>query len=148
MSSGHRLTHIGLCVSDIGRSTEFYCTAFGFTEVGRMTVSDPASARLLGVPGLTLDLVYLQLDGFRLELLGYAEPGPIGAGPPRAMNALGFTHLSFRVDDPEALIASITRLGGELHAERTAVFDDGNRGLMLSDPDGNWIELIERVPRA
>ena len=54
------------------------------------------------MPGLMLDLVYLQRDGFRLELLGYAAPGPVGDGAPRAMNALGFTHLSFRVDDPES----------------------------------------------
>jgi catechol 2,3-dioxygenase-like lactoylglutathione lyase family enzyme len=52
MNDGHRLTHVGLCVRDIGRSTEFYCAALGFTEVGRMNVDDDASARLLDVPDL------------------------------------------------------------------------------------------------
>lgn len=147
MNTGHRLTHIGLCVRDIQRSTEFYCTALGFSEVGRMSVEDDASARLLDVPGLVLELVYLERDGFRLELLGYSTPGTVDCGGPRPMNALGFTHLSFRVDDPDRLVDVITRLGGELHVKRTTVFGGGNRGLMLTDPDGNWLELIERAPR-
>ncbi len=148
MSAGHRLTHIGLCVSDIERSTEFYCAALGFSEVSRMTVQDEASARLLDLPGLVLHLVYLERDGFRLELLSYASPPPIDNSAPRAMNVLGFTHLSFRVDDPYRLVETITQLGGRLHAGRTTVFNTGNRGLMLTDPDGNWLELIERLPRA
>ena len=111
-----------------------------------MSVQDHASAQLLDVPGLVLHLVYLERDGFRLELLGFAAPRTTGEGLPRAMNTLGFTHLSFRVDDPDRLVEAITRLGGRLHAERTTTFEGGNRGLMLTDPDGNWLELIERVP--
>jgi glyoxylase I family protein len=148
VSAGHRLTHIGLCVRDIERSAAFYCAALGFNVVGRMVVQDDASARLLDLPGLILHLVYLERDGFRLELLGYATPGTSGNGTPRAMNALGFTHLSFRVDNPDRLVEKITRLGGRLHGERTTVFGAGNRGLMLTDPDGNWLELIERLPSA
>ncbi|OBG59768.1 MULTISPECIES: VOC family protein [unclassified Mycobacterium] len=146
MTPGDRLTHIGLCVSDLERSVRFYCTAMGFDESGRLTVDGPETARLLGVPGLVLDLVYLQRDGFRLELLGYPVPGVREKRRPRRMNAVGFTHLSFRVDDADAVVARIERLGGQARPERTVTFDGGNRGLMATDPDGNWIELIERTP--
>jgi glyoxylase I family protein len=145
MTDGHRLTHIGLCVSDIHRSVYFYCTALGFTEVGRLSVDDAASERLLDVPGLVLELVYLDRDGFRLELLGYAAPGTVGDDTPRAMNELGFTHLSFRVDDVDRLAVAAVAAGGSLMDERTVVFAGGNRGLMLADPDGNLLELIERL---
>lgn len=146
MSDGHRLTHFGLCVRDIGRSTEFYCAALGFTEVGRMNVCDDASARLLDVPDLVLDLVYLQRDGLRLELLGYTSPGIVGEPEPRAMNRLGFTHLSFRVDDVDGLVAAIVEHGGRALSARTVRFGGGNRGVMATDPDGNLLELIERTP--
>jgi catechol 2,3-dioxygenase-like lactoylglutathione lyase family enzyme len=96
------------------------------------------------VPALKLDLVYLQRDGFRLELLGYSPPAQ-SEQLPRPMNALGFTHLSFRVDDADGLVAQIERCGGRMWPERTATFDGGNRGFMVSDPDGNWLELIERI---
>jgi catechol 2,3-dioxygenase-like lactoylglutathione lyase family enzyme len=109
-----------------------------------MHVEDSTTAKLLDVPGLTLDLVYLHRNGFRLELLGYTAPQIVGEAGPRPMNALGFTHLSFRVDNPESLIPRIERCGGRLWSERTVTFEGGNRGLMASDPDGNWLELIER----
>ncbi len=146
MSAGHRLTHVGLCVRDLDRSVEFYRDALGFDETGRMRADDPDTAQLLDVPGLVLDIVYLQRDGFRLELLGYSAPGIQEYGRPRPMNAVGFTHLSFRVDDPDELVARIERYGGRALAERAVTFEGGNRGLMATDPDGNWLELIERRP--
>ncbi len=145
MTGGHRLTHVGLCVADIRRSTEFYCLAMGFTEVGRMTVSDRASEQLLDVAGL--ELVYLERDGFRLELLGYCAPGAQGDTGVRPMNRLGFTHLSFRVDDPDRLAAAVVEHGGRSLGGRTVTFSGGNRGMMLTDPDGNLLELIERQGR-
>jgi catechol 2,3-dioxygenase-like lactoylglutathione lyase family enzyme len=145
LSAEHRLTHVGLCVTDIERSTEFYCSALGFTKIGEMHVDDEASARLLDVEDLVLDLVYLERDGFRLELLAYPRSGATGGGAPRQMNALGFTHLSFRVDDADALATAVVEHGGQLLPHRTVVFSGGNRGLMLTDPDGNMLELIERI---
>ena len=147
MTSGHRLTHIGICVRDLAVAVEFYCNALGFERIGDMHVDDEASARLLALPGLVLDLVYLQRDGFRLELLSYTHPETTGEGTPRAMNAVGLTHLSFRVDDIDALSATIEEHGGHLLADRTVAFGGGNRGLMLTDPDGNLLELIERHPQ-
>lgn len=148
MSDGIRITHIGLCVEDLARSTEFYCSALGFDAVGRMQVEDEASAQLLDVENLSLELVYLQRDGFRLELLGYHRPGTTGAGSIRPMNALGFTHLSVRVDDPDAVLQAIERCGGAALHARTVTFSAGNRGAMATDPDGNLIELIERVSQS
>ena len=148
MSSGYRLTHIGLCVSDIARSTDFYCTALGFVKIGDMHVEDEASARLLAVAGVVLDLVYLERDGFRIELLGYTAPRATGDRAPRGMNAIGLTHLSFRAHDVDALADTIVAYGGRLLADRTVTFDGGNKGLMLTDPDGNLIELIESLPRS
>jgi glyoxylase I family protein len=144
MSSDHRLTHVGLCVRHLERSVEFYCEAMGFNELRRLHVEDQATAQLLDVPGLKLDLVYLHRDGFRLELLGYSAPSPLTDDRPHAMNALGFTHLSFRVDAPEVLLERVEKHGGRLWPERTVTFDGGSRGFMVSDPDGNWLELIER----
>lgn len=146
MTDGYRLTHIGLCVTDIGHSERFYCGALGFEAVGRMTVDDAATEQLLQVPGLVLDLVYLQRDGFRLELLGYTRPGCTGQPGPRRMNELGFTHLSFRVADADSLLDAIRAHGGRAIADRTVAFVGGARGLMATDPDGNLIELIERSP--
>lgn len=141
-----RLTHFGICVRDLGRSVRFYCGALGFREVGRLDVGDEATARILEVEGVRLELVYLELDGWRIELLHYASPGHQGSGERRAMNALGLTHLSFAVEDLDQAAEAIQRHGGRILPDTRATFRSGNRGLFTLDPDGTRIELIERSP--
>lgn len=141
----HRLTHLGLCVADLDRSIAFYRDAIGMEEIGRMTVPDGVTAPLLQLPSSDMDLVYLQRDGLRLELIWYPTLGTVGDGEPREMNRPGFTHLSIRVDDLEDLAAAITSAGGQVVEGTTVTFDGGNRGIMALDPDGTRIELIERA---
>jgi glyoxylase I family protein len=140
----HRLTHIGICVSELGRSLDFYRSALGFHEVGRYAVGDAATETILEVAGARVELVYLERDGVRIELLHYPAPGHVGAGERRPMNALGITHLSFAVDDLERVAGSIAAAGGKVLEGTRAVFQSGNRGLFALDPDGTRIELIER----
>jgi catechol 2,3-dioxygenase-like lactoylglutathione lyase family enzyme len=140
----HRLTHLGICVSELPRAIAFYRDALGFREVGRYSAGDEATERILEVEGAQLELVYLERDGVRIELLYYPSPGCVGSGERRPMNALGFTHLSFAVDDLEQATRAIEEHGGRVLGETRARFKSGNRGLFALDPDGARIELIER----
>lgn len=139
-----RLTHIGLCVADLSRSLDFYRDALGFREVGRYAVGDAATEKILEVANARVELVYLERDGVRIELLYYRSPGHVGSGERRAMNGLGLTHLSFAVEDLDRTARSIEVAGGSVLEETRAVFKSGNRGLFALDPDGTRIELIER----
>ncbi|WP_299577265.1 VOC family protein [uncultured Williamsia sp.] len=141
-----RLTHIGLCVTDLDRSLRFWCDGVGFAVVGHLTAADAQTAQLLDVPDVEVELIYLERDGVRIELLGYLTPPPEPAEPVRPMTRPGFTHLSFRVDDAQAMADAIVAHGGRHLTEATVTFRHGNRGMMLLDPDDNRIELIERVP--
>jgi len=143
-----RLTHLGICVSDLDRSLAFYREALGFREVGRLDVGDDATARILEVEGTRLRLVYLERDGWRIELLHYDAPGHRGTGERRAMNELGLTHLSFAVETLDAVAESIEKHGGRVLQSTRSAFRSGNRGLFALDPDGTRIELIERGSRA
>ena len=142
-----RLTHLGICVANLDRSISFYRDGLGFREVGRLHVGDAATARILEVEGAQVELVYLEHDGWRIELLHYASPGHEGTGERRAMNALGLTHLSFAVEDLDAVADAIQRHGGRILSDTRAVFRSGNRGLFALDPDGTRIELIERTAK-
>ena len=139
-----QLTHIGICVSDLARSLAFYRDVLGLREVGRLSTGDAATGTILEVAGAKLELVYLERDGFRLELLHYPSPGHVGDGKRRAMNALGLTHLSFAVDDLDAAARAIEDAGGRVLPATRATFQSGNRGIFTLDPDGTRIELIER----
>ncbi len=139
-----RLSHLGICVSDLGRSTAFYRDALGFRELGRLEVASRAAEVLLELEGVDLEAVYLERDGFRIELLHFRAPGSTGPAIPRPMNALGFTHLSFRVADLDAAVSAVRAAGGRVLEEtRTESREFGARALFATDPDGVRLELVE-----
>ena len=141
----HRLTHIGICVCELPRALGFYRDALGFVEVGRFHAADAATATILELPGADLELVYLERDGVRIELLHYRAPAHTGRAERRAMNAPGLTHLSFTVRDLDATTRAIERHGGSVLASTATRFAQGSRGVFALDPDGTRIELIERA---
>jgi len=136
-----RFSHVGLCVSDLERSLRFYREVLGFEEDSErpaLSFRGEPAATLLGLSELELRAVYLVRDGFCLELLGFPVPGTLGEPHPREMNRLGFTHLSFEVDDLDAVASRVTEGGGTvLDASRIPV------ALFCADPDGARIELVQ-----
>ncbi len=139
-----RLTHIGICVSDWERSLRFYRDLLGFTCRSELQVAGEPSDTLLQLRNVELRALYLERDGMRIELLHYGSPGHQGDGQPRAMNALGLTHLSFRVDNlagtREALKAAGVRILDQTHIDIPA-FEAA--AIMITDPDGTLIELVQ-----
>ena len=74
-------SHIGLCVTDLERSRRFYEEVFGFRPAFEFRTEGPETPQLLRLEApLTLDAVYLWLDGLRrlwsfgAELEGRPEP--------------------------------------------------------------------------
>jgi glyoxylase I family protein len=139
-----RLTHLGICVSDLDRSLRFYRDVLGCKEVGRLEMEGGTLDILNGMQGASVRAVYLERDGWRLELLAFPTPGWVGPDSPRPMNQLGLTHLSFRVADLDAACAKIEAAGGGVIVG-TRVAQPGSpvRVVMAHDPDGMRLELIE-----
>lgn len=142
-----RLTHIGLCVSDLDASLRFYRDRLGFREVSRLDVAGAAAERLLELAPLALRAVWLERDGTRVELLHYAKPGHAGDATPAPMNRLGLTHLSLRVADLDATLSELRGAGVRvLEATRVEIPEAGARAAFVTDPDGTRIELVEGGP--
>jgi catechol 2,3-dioxygenase-like lactoylglutathione lyase family enzyme len=141
-----RITHLGICVADLDRSRAFYRDALGMDEVATLRVAGEPTQTLLDVDDLDLELVYLERDGIRIELLHYHGPGT-AVDAARPMNQVGFTHLSLRVPELDSLVEAIRSAGGSVDDETLVRFVGGNRGVMAHDPDGTRLELIEDVTR-
>ena len=137
-----RLTHLGICVSDLERSVGFYRDVLGFVEAGRFEPDPASTSRLLEID-CTLRAVYLERDGWRIELLHYPDPGSTGSSEPRPMNQLGMTHLSFRVENIDRVLEKLEAAGGRvLEGSVLAIGDGGAKALMAVDPDGTRLEII------
>ncbi|QXC60894.1 VOC family protein [Aquihabitans sp. G128] len=144
-------SHIGICVTDIERSTRFYTEALGFTQLYGVDFVGGEVAATMEQDGGFRSAMLLR-DDVRIELLQWIDVPMTGTGERKPMTQLGFTHLSFRVDDIDELTAAVRAAGGEVHAHTLSVLGDPagavapTKLLYLTDPDGTRIELMENVP--
>jgi catechol 2,3-dioxygenase-like lactoylglutathione lyase family enzyme len=135
------VNHVGLCVTDVTTSQRFYEQVFGFRLRSTLKVDDGPAGQLLRVPPpVGLSAIYLELEGFVLELLRFDREG----NKPRRSRSFtepGLTHLSFGTADVAATCALVREHGGE-------VLDDtrlDSTAVMIRDPDGQLLELLQRA---
>jgi catechol 2,3-dioxygenase-like lactoylglutathione lyase family enzyme len=134
------VNHVGLCVSDLERSRAFYERALGFRHRSDLAVPDgPASTLLRVPPPVGLRAVYLERDGWVLELLRFDRPGN-DRQRDRSFTEPGLTHISFAVDDLASACALVTEHGGEVLADT----EIPGMAVMVRDPDGQLLELLPR----
>ena len=132
------VNHVGLCVTDLDRSRRFYEAALGFTHQRDLAVPDGPASKLLQVPEpVGLRAVYLERDGFVLELLAFDRDGNAPRRE-RSFTEPGLTHLSFSVDDIPATCELVEEPGGEILTDT----DMGGLAINVRDPDGQILELL------
>jgi len=140
-----RMSHIGICVSDRVSSLRFYHDALGFRYVSELDVKSAEADKLLRLEDVNLRAVYLEREGVRIELLCYASPPHLGDGTHRPMNQLGLTNLSIRVEDMTQTLADLRQADVEI-VEETRIGQPGDvvQAVMIADPDGTLIELVQQ----
>jgi len=126
------LGHVAFRVNDLQRSLDFY-SKLGFPEFLRLTQTD-------GKPWIA----YLKVtDELYLELFPGGDGGK-ATGPEHT----GVHHLCLTSEDIEATAAHLASVGipltSPLNPAKRGV--DGNRGMWITDPDGNRIEIMEMAP--
>jgi lactoylglutathione lyase len=144
-----RLSHTGLCVSDLETSLRFYTEGLGFEVAEGYDVGDEVADTLEVPHGVVLRSQMIVKDGAKIELLGWTSP-PVEGRPSSARNQLGLTHLSFEVEDLPAVEARLVELGAQVIESTRTRIDLGDATLdllFLADPDGTRIELMETRTR-
>jgi lactoylglutathione lyase len=132
------INHVGLCVTDLDRSRRFYEAVLGFTHQRDLEVPDVAASKLLQIrEPVGCTAVYLERDGFVLELLHFDRDGNAPRRD-RTFTEPGLTHISFSVDDVSAACAQVEAHGGEVLTDT----DIGGLAINVRDPDGQILELL------
>ena len=146
------VSHIGIVVADLERSTRFYCQGLGF-ERG-MDSRSGNEIKVLSEFTEDVDVVcrFVRKDGLKLELMQYTGPQPIASPGRRPLNQIGGpSHIALRVDDLDAALLAIEDFGGRvLHATRTrfALFPDEDIVLCYClDPDEVRLSISELGPK-
>jgi len=119
--------HIGINVSDIARSKDFYTRAFGLEEIGGSNEAGKAFA-FLGEGGTLYVTLWQQSEG------SFSAHTP------------GLHHLSFEVDSIEKVREAqgrVRELGAEFLYQDVVPHAEGMQsgGIFFRDPDGIRLEI-------
>ena len=142
-----RYAHTNLIAKDVPLMIAFYRDVLGCRSIGQTRdLSGEWVDRLTGIPcahifGEHLALPGYDADGPTLEIFGY--DAVISHTAP-GVNASGFTHLAFAVDDvAETLRLVLSRGGGQIGELVENRYADGRSITVVyaTDPEGNILEL-------
>jgi lactoylglutathione lyase len=122
-----KFMYIGIRVTDLERSIDFYTNILGMKVSGRSKIEQ--------TKGETVGL-QTEKDGFTLELNYYEKDSPYNT---KYVVGEGLDHLAFKVDDLDKALEEAKKAGHRTILQMKA---DGGRWAYIEDPDGNWIELF------
>lgn len=146
------LRHAGIYVKDLERMEAFYAAVLKMKPIFQGTVQkDELIDDLLGVKDGSVKISKLITEfgqekktGDMLELVQVLVPEQTEGSLPgkRPVYSIGMNHIAFGVDDLEDCVRLAGENGGTL---QTVVHSmaNGRKCAFLTDPEGNWIELIQ-----
>jgi catechol 2,3-dioxygenase-like lactoylglutathione lyase family enzyme len=146
------IEHVGIVVIDLEESIPFYSAIFG-PPVQRVSWRGKDAeyvAKMVAHPGLELDAAFFQLPYSQslLEMIQYHGVAPTdGRLDPMQVSA---THLGFYVQDLDATVERLKRLGVSFRSEAIDIPYGpykGGRSIYFSDPNGMNLQLMQLAGR-
>jgi predicted enzyme related to lactoylglutathione lyase len=139
--------HTNIVAHDWRRLASFYTKVFGCTpKPPERDLSGRWLEDLTAIPDV-------QIQGIHLLLPGFGEDGPTleifqyNGSPPhssKSINAPGFAHIAFAVDDVEGCLKKVLDHGGSTVGETVRGTVEGVGPIHIvyaKDPEGNIIEI-------
>jgi catechol 2,3-dioxygenase-like lactoylglutathione lyase family enzyme len=144
MSGLVKFNHVGITVSNLERSLEFYSDAFDL-DPGMLfdITAGPQVAASLALPEHHQRVALIPMGDVVIELI---EMDPSVPTAP-SQDQVGYTYMSFEVDNLDEVYERLTAKGYRWNSEPVNASDHkpiaGTRYCILKDPDGKNIEMIE-----
>ena len=148
------INHTCFIVKDLEKSLVFYRDLLGMT-VEREEFRDQGSAgsfgaALFGQEQVRYNMVYLGIGDMRhsVELVQFFDPVPEQLDQGRPVD-IGSGHLGIIVEDLDDVYARLSAEGVEFLTppqvrNDTPAYPWARKGAFAKDPDGNWLEFLER----
>ncbi len=140
-----RMDHVGIVVDDIQAAIAFFLE-LGLELQGEASVQGGWVDRVIGLEGVSAQIAMMETpDGHgRVELAKFHAPSGPDGDRQAPSNTPGIRHLSFLVDDIDAVLAGLRAHGGELVGE-VERYKDIYRLCYVRGPEGIIVELAQRI---
>ncbi|MFF2508176.1 VOC family protein [Streptomyces sp. NPDC058067] len=140
------VNHVGITVSDLDRSLDFYVRVLGGEHLGSWERSGPRIDAVTGYPGILVRQAFVRLSEGRalIELLQYVG-GSADVVDPDNGHA-GAVHVAIDVTGLDALLTRVREEGVVVLSEPIVAGDgplEGCRVVYVLDPDRVRVELVE-----
>jgi catechol 2,3-dioxygenase-like lactoylglutathione lyase family enzyme len=140
-----RMDHVGIVVDNLAAATAFF-VELGLNLQGEGSVEGDWADRVVGLEGVRAEIAMMETpDGHgRLELSKFHAPLGRGGDRRAPPNTPGIRHVTFAVDDIDAVITGVRALGAELVGE-VENYKDIYRLCYVRGPEGIIVELAEKL---
>jgi catechol 2,3-dioxygenase-like lactoylglutathione lyase family enzyme len=153
------MSRMTMVVADAERSTRFYSHALGYEVVSDRVIDNPVVKRQLGLePARSVRFVILRSshliegqrrEGAQLGLLQVGNPPlPVLSRPAGALLASGESMMALRTSDIALVYRRLRELGARIVLEPMQSPDGRETELVVHDPDGVRIHVVQRPDRA
>lgn len=139
--------HVSITCGDLDASIAFYADVLGLRVDARGESDDREIAAMMDLDRVRIRWADVDLGGGTvLELVEFLHPA--GAPVSKSLWDPGATHIGLQVDDIDAAHARLLEAEVRVVSEPVRLTEEGSwygsRVLYAVDPDGTWIELVQR----
>ena len=138
------LRHVGIVVTDLNISKEFWCKALGGSIYSEMREKGEYIDKMMGLQGVDVTTVKLKLpeDDVGVELLhfhSHPADGPWKGTP----YSIGLTHIAVTANDIEKTYKHLKQIGINFLEEPQYSPDGKVRVIYAQGPDNVFLEFVE-----
>ena len=143
---------VGMTVSDMDRSVEFYSKVLSFEKVSDIEVAGSEYEHLQGIFGLRMRVVRMKLGDEFIELTEYIAPRGRPIPADSRSNDRWFQHIAIIVSDMEKAYLLLRQNRVEHASSGPQRLPDWNKNaggikaFYFRDPDGHWLEVLNFPP--
>ena len=147
-----RVGAIGMTVSDMDASIDFYSKVLSFEKVSDVEVTGEDYERLQGVFGLRMRVVQMKLGDEFIELTEYLTPKGRPVPVDSRSNDHWFQHIAIITSDMDQAYALLRKHKVEHASTGPQRLPDWNenaggiKAFYFRDPDKHWLEILQFPP--
>jgi catechol 2,3-dioxygenase-like lactoylglutathione lyase family enzyme len=138
---------VGIIVNDLPAAKAFFLD-LGLEMMGEGVVEGEWAERIIGLQGVKAEVIMLRTPGgeANIELSQFHSPTDENGIQRSLANTLGIRHITFAVEDIEAIVAKLKKNGAELVGE-IQTYENTYKLCYIRGPEGIILELAEQLEK-